>query len=81
MSALSFVFSQKAEAFGVSKDSQVLELSPRPILKSNLSQALTSYTIKSVIMGQILFSVTLLKPTEINVRLDFCNREEFGLLS
>lgn len=37
--------------------------------------------IKSVITGQILFSVTSLKLTEVNVRLDFCNREELGLLS
>lgn len=51
------------------------------IFKSNLSQALNSYMIKSEITGQILFSVIPLKPIEINVRLDLCNREEFGLLS
>lgn len=37
--------------------------------------------IKSEITGQMLFSVIPLKPIEINVRLELCNRGEFGLLS
>lgn len=58
-----------------------LNYPPRAIFKSNLSQALNSYMIKSEITGQVLFSVIPLKPIEINVRLDLCNREEFGPLS
>lgn len=72
------MFAPEERDFGVNKGSGVLELSSWAIFKSNLSQTLTSYMIESEIRGQILFSFILLKPIEINVRLDLCHREDLG---